>query len=302
MQTHSRKALPQRDIFEFISLLVNKYLGFSKAGMKFLLTGDDEWVDETIWFLINVAPPALLFVVGIQLLAYWGWTQWLVGKFAYVFFATMEVSGAEAVVATASPILGSGEGAMMIIPYLPYLTDSEIHQVMCSGLSCVAGSVLYAFISMGVSGKILISSSLMSIPASLAVSKLRYPEKDEPLTAGSVEIHRHWNDDEDEPQNALHAMTASVWLGLKIAGTICATIMVAISLVALVDAFLGWWGSYLNAPDLTMSKILSYPLYPVALICGISEDSRSTFLVAELIGTKIIANEFKAVPIPPSSA
>jgi CNT family concentrative nucleoside transporter len=55
----------------------------------------------------------------------------------------------------------------------------------------------------------------MSIPASLAISKLRYPEEEETLTAGRVVIP---DDDEERAANALHAFANGAWLGLKIAG------------------------------------------------------------------------------------
>jgi CNT family concentrative nucleoside transporter len=56
-----------------------------------------------------------------------------VEKFATFFFWSMKVSGAEAVVAAASPFIGQGESAMLIKPFVPHLTMAEIHQIMCSG-------------------------------------------------------------------------------------------------------------------------------------------------------------------------
>ncbi len=45
----------------------------------------------------------------------------------------MNVSGAEAVVAAASPFLGEGESACLVKPYIDVMTESEIHLVMTSG-------------------------------------------------------------------------------------------------------------------------------------------------------------------------
>ena len=71
---------------------------------------------------------------------------------------------------------------------------------------------------MGVSPQALISSCVMSIPASLAVSKMRYPETEESLTAGSVTVP---HDDSEEAANGLHAFANGTWLGLRIAAMIC---------------------------------------------------------------------------------
>ena len=84
----------------------------------------------------------------VQLLYYIGFIQWFIGKFAVFFFWSMRVSGAEAVVAAASPFIGQGESAMLIRPFVAHLTSAELHQVMCSGFATIAGSVLVAYISL----------------------------------------------------------------------------------------------------------------------------------------------------------
>ena len=114
----------------------------------------------------------------------------------------MRVSGAEAVVAAASPFIGQGESAMLIRPFVAHLTKAELHQVMCSGFATISGSVLVAYIGIGLNAQALVSSCVMSIPASLAISKLRYPEEEETLTAGRVVIP---DDDEHRAANSLHA-------------------------------------------------------------------------------------------------
>ena len=45
----------------------------------------------------------------------------------------MNVSGAEAVVAAASPFIGQGESACLVKPYVDYMTESELHLTMTSG-------------------------------------------------------------------------------------------------------------------------------------------------------------------------
>jgi CNT family concentrative nucleoside transporter len=79
--------------------------------------------------------------------------QWMIGKFAWFFFKTMGVSGAEAVVAAASPWVGQGESACLVKPYVDIMTDSELHLVMTSGFSTIAGSVLSAYIALGVDAR-----------------------------------------------------------------------------------------------------------------------------------------------------
>lgn len=260
--------------------------------MKFLLSGSEDLVDNTTWFLLNVGPPIIFFVAAVSILSYWGVTQWIVGKFAAVFFYTMRISGAEAVVAASSPFLGIGEAVVLIKPWLIGLTDAEMHQVQASGYSTVAGSVLYAYMAMGVSGKVVLSSCVMSIPASLAASKLRMPETEAPLTAGRLVAPA--KDNETKPHNALQVLADGTWLGLKVAGMVCSVVLVLISMVALIDGFLGWWGGYLGAPNLNLAQMLGYLMFPVAFLCGVSRSAEEIRTVGGLIGTKIVVNEFAA--------
>lgn len=45
----------------------------------------------------------------------------------------MNISGAEAVVAAASPWVGQGESACLVRPYVDIMTESELHLSMTSG-------------------------------------------------------------------------------------------------------------------------------------------------------------------------
>lgn len=224
------------------------------------------------------------------------------------------MSGGEAVVAAASPFIGQGESAMLIRPFVAHLTQAELHQVMCSGFATISGrysretwplrmgsphalilttgSVLIAYISLGVNAQALVSSCVMSIPASLAISKLRFPETEETLTTGRVVIP---DDDEHKAANSLHAFANGAWLGLRIAGMILATLLCIIALLGLANGLLTWWGRYLNInnPPLTVELIVGYICYPIAFLLGVPRNG-DLLKVAQLIGTKLVANEFVA--------
>jgi len=181
---------------------------------------------------------------------------------------------------------------MLIKPFIPHLTSAELHQVMTSGFATIAGSVLAAYISMGISPLALISSCVMSIPASLTISKLRYPETEESLTTGKIVIPR---DTDERPSNSLHAFANGSWLGIKIGGMIVAAVLCILSLLGLTNGLLSWWGRYLNIddPPLSVELIVGYLLYPIAFLLGV-ERNGDLLKVSQLIGIKIVANEFVA--------
>ncbi|KAK8208487.1 H+/nucleoside cotransporter-like protein [Phyllosticta capitalensis] len=280
------------DIFNFISTLARLLLGFADDGTAFLTS--DDVVNTYSWFLITTLPAVIFFVSLVQILYYIGLVQWLVGKFAAFFFWSMRISGAEAVVAAASPFIGQGESAMLIKPFVAHLTMAEIHQVMCSGFATIAGSVLVSYIAMGVNPQALVSSCVMSIPASIAMSKLRWPEEEETLTNGRVVVPE---DEDHKAANALQAFANGAWLGLKIAGMIMCNLLCIIALIALIDGLLTWWGRYINLHgdyDLTLELILGYVFYPVAFLLGVDRNGDDILKVAKLIGIKIVANEYVA--------
>ena len=89
---------------------------------------------------------------------YYGVLQWLIAKLGWFFLKTMNISGAEAVVAAASPFIGQGESACMVKPYVNTMTSSEIHQTLTSGFATIAGSVLAAYIGFGMPAVYLVTS------------------------------------------------------------------------------------------------------------------------------------------------
>lgn len=115
------------DIFHFVSNLAGDLLGFAGGGVAFLT---EPSVENLGWFLVGVVPPIIFFVALVQLLYHYGFIQWFVVKFALFFWWSMGVSGAEAVAAAACPFIGQGENAVLIKPFIPHLTNAEIHQVV----------------------------------------------------------------------------------------------------------------------------------------------------------------------------
>ncbi|OAR00518.1 hypothetical protein LLEC1_00842 [Akanthomyces lecanii] len=277
-------------IFRFVADRAGDLLGFAKDGVIFLTDKDTAALP---WFFIGVIPAIIFFISLVQVLYYIGFIQWFIQKFATFVFWALGVSGAEAVVAAATPFIGQGESAMLVRPFVAHMTNAEIHQILTCGFATISGSVLVGYIGLGLNKEALVSSCIMSIPASLAISKLRYPETEETLTAGRVVIP---DDDEHKAENFLHAFANGAWLGIKIGGTIVASLLCIIAVVGLINGLLTWWGHYLNInkPELTLQTILGYILFPVAFLLGVPQNKHELLSVGRLIAEKIITNEYNA--------
>ncbi|KAF8269244.1 Na+ dependent nucleoside transporter C-terminus-domain-containing protein [Lactarius quietus] len=275
--------------FKWLATLASDFLAQGLVGATFFFDADT--VNNKHWFFVNVLATIVFVVACVQMLYYLGVMQWIIKNFAWFFYKTMNVSGAEAVVAAASPFLGMSESACLVKPFVDIMTESEIHLVLTSGFSTIAGSVLSAYISLGVPAQNLITASMMSIPASIAISKIRMPELEEPVTRGRVIVDRG-DEGKDAPANVLHAFAQGAVFGLVMAGQILCNVLTILSLVATINGLLTWIGRGFGIHQLTLQLVLRYVFYPVTFFIGVP---RAEILrVSELLATKLVENEFAA--------
>lgn len=277
------------DIFNFISTLARELLGFAKNGVAFLTNPS---VSQIGMFFFAVLPSVAFFVAFVHIFYYYGMIQWFIGKFAKFFFWTLRISGAEAITASASPFIGIGESAILIKDLLPFLTMAELHQVMTSGFSTISGAVLVGYIGLGLNAQALVSSCVMSIPGSIAVSKLRYPETEVSLSQGKVEFPENEEDENKKPQNVLQAFCDGANLGLFTAATMLVQCLCIIALVSLINGLLTYFGKFWNIGELTLELITSYIFYPATFLLGVPRDE--VYTISRLIATKFIQNEYVA--------
>ncbi|KAJ9063908.1 hypothetical protein DSO57_1036059 [Entomophthora muscae] len=271
-------------VFAFLSQMTSELLKFASTGSEFVLGQD---LANVKGFAFLVLPGILFFSSFVQIMYYLGVMQWIITKSAGFFKVVMNTTVCESVVAAASPFVGMGESALLVKPYLVDMTRSELHQVMTSGFATIAGSVLMAFIKMNVDAKSLITSCVMSIPCSLALSKLRYPETEASRTREVVATN-----DEERESNLLHAAANGAAQGITLCLLIGGTLLAIISLLALTNAVLGVLGLYIGYQSLTLELIGSYFFWPFAWLIGIPKEN--CLKVGGLLATKLFANEFVA--------
>ncbi|KAI7907774.1 Na+ dependent nucleoside transporter C-terminus-domain-containing protein [Cokeromyces recurvatus] len=280
------------DIFQWIAGFAEGYLHNAGYGAAFLF---GETAVQANTFALNVFPAIIFFGSTVQMLYYLGTIQWLLKKLSIIFISILSISGAESIVAVASPFLGATENVLLIKPLVPQLTKSEIHQILTSGFSTISGSVLYGYIAMGISGQALLTSCIMSIPCSIAISKLRYPETDNPVTKDNVSISSKVEEEgegEGETANILHAAGKGAEVGIKIVLLIMANIISILAILYAVNGFLTWLGNFLNIQNLTLQLITGYLFVPIAWLMG--TDNKDLVIVGRLMATKIWSNEFIA--------
>lgn len=270
-------------IFQWLGDRAADFLNFSDAGAAFVF-GENF---RDFFFAFKVLPTIIFFSAFISALYHFGIVQWIMRGIAWVMMRTMKTSGSESLSTASNIFLGPSEAPLVIKPYLHSMTNSELHAVMVGGFATVAGGVLPAYIAFNVPPQHLIAAAVMAAPASLAVSKLFYPETEPSVTQGKVNVEF-----ERSSVNVIDAIAIGTVDGLRLALNVGAMLIVFLSLVAMGNALLGWLGSLVGIQGLSFELIMAYLMTPIAWLMGVPWTD--TQEVAVLLGKKTILNEFVA--------
>src|ERR1041384_6219619 len=122
---------------------LNAY-AYDGAKMVFGPLADGEMLRKTFGptggyvFAISVTATIILISSLSSLLYYWGVLQKIVAAMAWVMMKTMRTSGSESLAGASNIFLGQTEAALVIKPYLPKMTQSEMMALMFTGFSTIA--------------------------------------------------------------------------------------------------------------------------------------------------------------------
>jgi pyrimidine nucleoside transport protein len=229
------------------------------------------------------------FCFVTNILFYFGVVQWITAKLGWLLNATICTTPCESMNAASNIFLGQAVAPLLIKPYIEKLTMSEIHAVITSGFATIAGTVMAAFITFGVSPAHLLSASFMSAPAALACSKLLYPEKEKSkLSQEEIRLESGCG----ESTNLLDAATRGATEGATLVLHITAIVVAFIASVAFLNTLVSFFGGLVGYEEVTFEWILGKIFIPVVYMMGVAWEECET--VAKLVGIKTIVNEFIA--------
>jgi concentrative nucleoside transporter, CNT family len=244
-------------------------------------------------FAFNVTA-TIIFVCALVAMSYHiGIMQRIIAVIAKAMNVVMRVSGAEALSNVASAFVGQIEAQVLIQPYLPGMTKSELLASMSGSLACIAGGILIVYANMGAQAGLdlapkLITASLMAAPGALVISKIVWPETEISETMGTVKLKVT-----SRYVNALDAITHGAGEGFKIAMNVIAMLIGFIAMIAIVDYLLLKTGHLFNPSfNLSLNWIFSKIFYPFAWSMGVP--SADIANAATLLGQKLTVNEFVA--------
>ncbi|MEI6412441.1 MAG: nucleoside transporter C-terminal domain-containing protein [Bacteroidota bacterium] len=283
-----------KSMFGWLGKAVTKVLSFSDVGAKFVfgVLGDDAKLaplfgNDTFIFFVRIIPTIIFVACLVNIFYHIGVMQWIVEKLAKGLNYFMKVSGAEALSNISSAFVGQVEAQIMIKPYLKGMTNSELMASMSGSFACIAGGVMATYIKFGVPAEYLIAASIMAAPGALAISKIIYPETEEPETAGTVKLKVG-----KQHSNIVDAISAGCSDGLKVGLNVVAMLIGFLALIALINYILSTFGGIVGHPEFSLNTILGGLFAGFAWTMGVPGNDVMT--AGALMGTKLVANEFVA--------
>ena len=275
-----------RPIFSFFDSAISKLISFADTGSEFLFGSQIDDIGfhpalESVAF--RLLPTIIFFSALISILYHYKIIQTVIKLFARVMQKTMMTSGPETLSVSANIFVGQTEAPLMIRPYINTMTRSELAAVMIGGFATAAGGVLAIYAKWldtvpGIAGH-LMSASVMSAPAALVVAKIIFPET---ARLKNQEVNLS---EENSSVNAMDALGNGTIVGLKLAVNVGAMLISFISIIALLNYFLGLLG-------FSIETILGTIFRPLAWTMGIPWSESSA--VGSLMGKKIVFTEFVA--------
>lgn len=290
--------------FEMVGSIFVVILDFTAAGTEFLFGSFLNTERFGFIFAFQVLPTIVFFSALTSLLFYLGIIQKIVYGLAWLMTKAMRLSGAESLSVAGNIFLGQTESPLLIKPYLPNMTKSEILLVMTGGMATMAGGVLAAYISfLGgddpvqrlIFAKHLLAASIMAAPGAVVITKILYPQTEEVDKKINVSKEKIGN-------NILDSITNGTGEGLRLAANVAAMLLVFIAFIAMFNFIVGRAGDIFNLnpliaeatngryDTLSLQFILGYTFAPFMWLIGVALPDIT--LLGRLLGEKIIMTEF----------
>ncbi len=296
-----------QNLFRSIGDAITSLLHYSDAGAGFvfgpLVENPEEMVKifgpkSAFIFAFRVVPTIIFVSSSVSISYYLGIMQKVVQVVARVVAFLMGASGSEALSNAASVFVGQVEAQLLIRPYVATMTMSELLASMTGSMACVAGGVLAVYIGIGIKASYLLTASIMAAPGGLVIAKIVWPETEQSMTKGKVQIEVKRTN-----ANIIDAAAHGASDGLRIGLNVVAMLIAFMALIAMGDGFFGLVGAELHklgVPDflglslehLRMMDMLGVMFSPVAYVMGVPW--ADAHVVGRLMGEKMVVNEFVA--------
>ena len=287
-------------LFEFAGKIIQKLIHFSNEGTKFVFgpLADGDLLTEkfgpgnSVIFGILICGTVVIVAALSSLFYHWGILQRVVRAVAFVMRKAMGTSGSETLSAAANIFMGQTEAPLVIRPYVPRMTKSEIMTIMVCGMAHIAGGVAAVYAAMGMKAGYpntaghLLTASVLNCPAALLIAKIMLPETEKSETAaGSLAMTPRTT------ANSIDAICRGAGDGFHLSLNICAMLIGFIAIISLANYVFGWTQLHLGMTHaLTLQNVFGWVNAPFAWLMGVP--AADCLNVGQILGERIVLNEF----------
>ncbi|MDR3455990.1 MAG: nucleoside transporter C-terminal domain-containing protein [Verrucomicrobiae bacterium] len=288
------------EFFVFAGKVVQKLIQFSTDGTKFVfgpladggLLGKTFGPEHGLVFAILVTGTVVIVSALSSLFYHWGILQRVVRAVAFVMRKAMGTSGSETLSAAANIFMGQTEAPLVIRPYVPRMTRSELMTIMVCGMAHIAGGVAAVYAAMGMAAGYhdtaghLLCASVLNCPAALMIAKIMLPETEVSETAGTspATVPR-------TTANSIDAICRGAGDGFHLALNIIAMLIAFIAIIALANYVFGWPQSHFGMKNpVTLQNIFGWINAPFAFLMGVP--AQDCLSIGQILGERVVLNEF----------
>src|SRR5438874_4130121 len=282
-------------LFQGAQVLMDQLNAYAYSGAKMVFgpLADAEMLRKSFGpaggyvFAISVTATIILISSLSSLLYYWGVLQKVVAAMAWVMMKTMRTSGSESLAGASNIFLGQTEAALVIKPYLPKMTQSEIMALMTTGMSTIATGVMAVYAGMeGLSAGHILTASVLGAPAGLLVAKVMFPE-----TKPSETGERCHFETKRTATNSIDAICIGASEGVMLSINVMGMLIAFVAIVALLNGLIVWPQHTLGmATPLTIQQMLGWVTAPFAWLIGVPW--KDCPFIGQILGERIVLNEF----------
>jgi CNT family concentrative nucleoside transporter len=287
-------------LFEFAGKVVQKLIQFSTDGTKFVFgpLGDSDLLgkafgpEHDLVFAILVTGTVIIVSSLSSLFYHWGILQRVVRAVAWVMRKALGTSGSETLSAAANIFMGQTEAPLVIRPYIPRMTRSELMTIMVCGMAHIAGGVAAVYAAMGMAAGYqntaghLLTASVLNCPAALLIAKIMLPETEVSETAGTspATVPR-------TTSNSIDAICRGAGDGFHLSLNIIAMLIAFIAIIGLANYVFGFPQTHLGMKNpVTLQNVFGWINAPFAFLMGVP--MRDCVNVGQILGERIVLNEF----------
>jgi len=276
---------PGYDAIKWFSDEIMTFINYALEGAA-IVFGDPTMLLHPFVFVIM---PMLIYIGSVMsILYYLGITQVVAGKVGWFMQLCLKTTAIETLAIAANIFLNGMDTMLMLRHYLPKLTRSEFHCFLVGNHATVAGFAFATFVMFGAPPQYLISASVMSAPATIAVSKLAYPETEESQTKTQEDVKL----ERGEETNVIEAGANGATVAGKTVVAVVVNYIGFLGLLGFINAFLSWIGQNVGFADLSFEWICSYMFWPLSILMGVPPNEARE--VAKLVGIKVFTSEMLA--------